>query len=78
MIKKGGICWNCCWWDCDVLEREIAVEDKTEELADGHCRRHSPTIRTGLKGVFITDFPRTSGGDWCGDWENTRLPDLPQ
>ena len=32
---------------------------------EGECRRHAPIIVVGLG----TKWPRVSGNEWCGDWE---------
>ncbi len=37
------------------------------------CKRHAPTFII-LDRVYRTSFPNMYSDDWCGDWEEKRMP----
>lgn len=51
------LCGHCKYWDVRDHERE------TKHTGD--CVRHAPIAIV----KFTTGWPKTQGGNWCGDFE---------
>lgn len=60
------VCIDCRYW-------EPPVED-----AFGECRRRAPTILQGIPReegqAWVTAWPATCSGDWCGEFRPCARP----
>lgn len=62
-----GNCNKCVFW------RDIFGERfKAPASQRGSCRAHAPVmIQTTTIGLAIKQWPETTGGDGCGDFQET-------
>lgn len=59
-------CLNCRYWNDNGFPQH-RTEWNTEQ-----CRKHAPVnlkIHTDNSYGSGPEWPRTTGRDWCGDWE---------
>jgi len=69
MIPGTAFCGNCHWW--------LEPYD-----GGGECHRHAPAIvrgqvaQCGAGDAEIAVWPTTYGHDRCGDWVQSRWPEV--
>lgn len=71
-------CWDCKYWVCDF---NTEGQSPIVNFWKGECHRHAPiqplVIRKSEEPTYshreaqLAEWPRTSAGNGCGDWEKT-------
>ena len=70
-MNPKGRCYKCRWWD-------VKGEDSSRTATHYECKRRCPiVICTGRvhnefgpsSSGIETIWPRTSGTEWCGEWD---------
>ena len=60
-------CESCRFWKQD----QMGIIN-----GDGKCRKNSPQICTDEYGTSVTDFPTTDINEWCGEWQEKKVPPI--
>ena len=59
--ERKSVCSNCRFWD------DWGATPPVYDHVRGECHRRAPRIDPAV--VHGSDWPGTSAGDWCGEWE---------
>ena len=60
-------CESCRFWK----QSQMGVIN-----GDGKCRIRAPQICTDEYGGSVTDFPLTEINEWCGEWQEKKVPPI--
>ena len=70
-------CNLCRWFESREIKPRLSMTGRKYEILVGNCRRHPPQRMSFPDTEDVTSgWPKTSGHDWCGEWEKM-LDDIP-